>query len=95
MVSFTFTDNNIRGGQSTTGYLDITAGVTENGETRMLTVNRLIFDNEKGGPVAGLNVNNTAFTEYVASAVPEPSSLGLLALGAGGLLARRRVKRSA
>jgi len=33
---------------------------------------------------------NATFTAAEVSAVPEPSSLGLLALGAGGLLARRR-----
>jgi hypothetical protein len=89
LVAVSFTDAGIRSGAQTLGYLDMTASATALGEKR-ITVNRLIFDQDTGGTIAGLNVSDTAFTEYVASAVPEPSSLGLLALGAGGLLARRR-----
>jgi hypothetical protein len=67
-----------------------------------VTVNRLIFDDATGGTIDGLNANTT-YTTYVAppagggtSAVPEAStSLGLLALGAGGILTRRRQKRAA
>jgi hypothetical protein len=71
------------------------------GENRV-TVHRLIFNKDTGGTIAGLNVNST-YTTYGAppagggtSAVPEAStSLGLLALGAGGILTRRRQKRAA
>ena len=95
LVPVTFTDTNIRMGASTTGYLDITASATQPGEKR-ITVHRLIFDEDTGGAVAGLNVSDAAFTEYTLSAVPEPgSNLALLALGAGGLTLRRRLKRAA
>jgi hypothetical protein len=88
LVAVTFSDFGIRSGAPTLGYLDMTASATARGEKR-ITVNRLIFDQDTGGTIAGLDVNTT-YATYVASAVPEPSSLGLLALGAGGLLARRR-----
>ncbi len=52
-------------------------------------INRLIFDDESTTAPAGV-VSGVAEAEF--SAVPEPSSLSLLALGAGGLLARRRRK---
>jgi hypothetical protein len=50
-------------------------------------LSRLIFDdaNTTRPAFASIPGAQTAW-----SAVPEPSSLGLLALGAGGLLARRR-----
>jgi hypothetical protein len=88
LVALSFTDTGIRAGAQTTGYLDMTATATAGGEKR-ITVNRLIFDDATGGAITGLNVNTT-YATYGAAAVPEPSGLALLALGAGGLLARRR-----
>ena len=95
LVSFSFSDANIRSGAQTTGYLDMIAEATYEGESRV-TVSRLIFDDATGGTLGGLSVDDAAHSEYVVSAVPEAStSLGLLALGAGGLLTRRRLKRAA
>jgi hypothetical protein len=87
-----FSDSNIRGGEVMIGYLDITAVSNFEGEQRV-TVHRLIFDDDTGGAISGLNVTDPAFSEFAA--IPEPSSLGLLALGAGGLLARRRREKAA
>jgi hypothetical protein len=50
---------------------------------------RFIFDDASGVAPTGVSHSSAAYPEYGA-AVPEPSGLGLLALGAGGLLARRR-----
>ncbi len=95
LVEVQFTDSNIRGGAATTGYLDITASATQPGE-KIITVMRLIFDDVTGDTIGGLNATDAAFTEYTLSAVPEPgSNLALLALGAGGLTLRRRLKRAA
>jgi hypothetical protein len=95
LVPISFTDANVRGGAPTLGYLDLMASAISPDRGR-ITVNRLVFDDATGGTIAGLNVSDAAFTEYSTSAVPEAStSLGLLALGAGGILTRRRSKRAA
>jgi hypothetical protein len=60
-------------------------------------LHRFIFDDTTGAAPVGVTTATTGLSEYGAtSAVPEAStSLGLLALGAGGLLTRRRQKRAA
>jgi len=82
-----FSDTNIRSGALTNGWLDITGYAVEPG-VKELTVHRLIFDDASASAPTGLSSSSTGITEW--SAVPEPSSLVLLTLGAGGLLARRR-----
>ena len=108
LVPVKFTDNNIRGGQMTDGWLGVSTFRSQTTGEKSLTVNRLIFDH--GGAILETNPGAAgsifpiptlhfvpAFPEYDASTsgVPEPSSLGLLALGAGGLLARRRRSQAA
>ena len=45
---------------------------------------------------SGVAYTDSAYPEWQVSAVPEPgSNLALLALGAGGLTLRRRLKRTA
>ncbi len=88
VTPFSITDDNVRGGLPTVGWLDVTATGRVSGEQGRVEWHRFIFDASTGVAPVGVSHADTAYPEYVA--VPEPSSLGLLALGAGGLLARRR-----
>jgi PEP-CTERM motif len=89
-VPMTFSDANIRNGAQSTLYIEYVSLPRDfnNGVEGFMGVSRLVFDNSTGGSILGLSVTDPAFPEYAV--IPEPSSLGLLALGAGGLLARRR-----
>jgi hypothetical protein len=59
-------------------------------------VHRLIFDDASATAPTGVTSASTGIPEWQVSAVPEPgSNLALLALGAGGLTLRRRLKRAA
>jgi len=81
-----FTDARINGGESTQGYLEVHAFNTASKHVVELT--RLVFNpNSTTMGTSGLSTSTT-YTAWTA--VPEPSSFGLLALGAGGLFARRR-----
>jgi hypothetical protein len=84
-----FNDTQINGGVLTEGWVDVEAwGDTVGSERARVQFHRLIFDDASTTAPTGLTSASTGIQEW--SAVPEPSSLALLALGAGGLLARRR-----
>ncbi len=82
----TFSDPDINNGNPTGGWLQVNAFNTS-ATSHTVQLSRLIFDDEITLRPFFASVPG-AQTEW--SAVPEPSSFALLALGAGGLLARRR-----
>lgn len=85
-----FTDIRINGGAATQGFLQVEAtAIYALGGTVVLT--RLVFDDTSTTlGTAGLS---ETYTEW--QAVPEPSGLALLALGASGLLLRRNRAQAA
>ena len=90
MVFFSLHDSGVNGGAATAGWLDVVATGRSSGEFARIEVLRFIFDDVVGSPApTGVSHASGAFTEFGA-AVPEPSGLGLLALGAVGVVARRR-----
>ena len=90
LVAFTLYDSGVNGGAATSGWLDVVATGRGSGEFGRIEVLRFIFDDVVGSPApTGVSHASAAFTEFGA-AVPEPSGLGLLALGAVGVVARRR-----
>ena len=90
LVSFTLHDSGVNGGAATSGWLDVVATGRSLGEFGRIEVLRFIFDDVVGSPApTGVSHASAAFTEFGA-AVPEPSGLVLLALGAVGVVARRR-----
>jgi hypothetical protein len=92
-----FTDSRINAGATTDGKLELTSRRQAGGEY-VVQIHRLIFDDASTAAPTGLptDLNTIPLWSASISAVPEAStSLGLLALGAGGLLTRRRQKRAA
>jgi len=84
----TFTDARINGGAVTQAYLQVEAR-NFSSSSHEISLLRVIFDDASTTrPTGNFAALSQTFTEF--SAVPEPSGLSLLALGAGGLLARRR-----
>lgn len=81
----------MNGGFVTNGWLDVSA--TSGPAGQQVRIHRLIFDDASVTAPTGVTSSSPTFTEW--QAIPEPSSLGLLALGAGGLLARRRREKTA
>jgi hypothetical protein len=94
LVSFSFVDSRIGVG-SINGWLDVAA--FSSSSEKLVQIHRLIFDDASTTAPTGLTSASTGIAAWSStSAVPEAStSLGLLALGAGGLLTRRRLKRAA
>ena len=86
-----FTDSRINGGASTRGYLEVNA-FNSSSTDHTIALTRLVFDNASTTLAAGGLSTSTVYSAFVpVTVVPEPStSFGLLALGAGGLLIRRR-----
>ena len=97
LISLIFRDTRINHGESTAGWLDVTATAkTGAGSFTELQIHRLIFSDASTTAPPGVAYTDGAYTEWQVSAVPEPgSNLALLALGAGGLTLRRRLKRAA
>jgi hypothetical protein len=90
----TFTDQRINGGSPTGAWLQVNAFNTS-ATSHTVELSRLIFDDESTTRPGFGSVPDVQ-TEWQVSAVPEPgSNLALLALGAGGLTLRRRLKRAA
>ena len=94
LLPIAFSDSRINAGATTSGWLDV--GALAGATLLEVQIHRLFFDNESTTAPTGLTWESTGIPGWQVSAVPEPgSNLALLALGAGGLTLRRRLKRAA
>jgi hypothetical protein len=91
LSAVTFSDARINGGAQTGGWVQVNAFNTS-ATSHTVELSRLIFDDASVTRPAFATIPGVQ-TEF--SIVPEPSSFALLALGAGGLLARRRRAKAA
>jgi hypothetical protein len=84
LIAITFTDVNYGG--LIQGWLDVSV----DGFNTAITLQRIIWDDANLDTAPAVSATDPAFA--TATPVPEPSGLALLALGAGGLITRRRRK---
>ena len=94
VTKVSFSDSWINTGGLSGGWLDVTARSGSDGVS--FQIHRLIFDDASLNVAEGITASSTGITDVThIYHIPEPSSLGLLALGAGGLMMRRRRSQAA
>ena len=84
------TDSRINGGATTQGYLEVIAEGSMFSGGPSITFGRFVYDNVNTTLDPSLVDVGSTYTTATFGAVPEPSSLGLLGLGAGLAWFRRR-----
>ena len=99
LIAITFINSTINGGAATDGFVQARA-YNLDADSHFVEFQRIVFDDastsEPLGVVSGgSNTLIGSVENGVFTAVPEPSSLALLALGAGGVILRRQRKQSA
>jgi PEP-CTERM motif len=93
LYEFTFTDSRVNSGNPTAAFLDMTAyGDASDLEVQ---IHRVIFDDSSIALPSGVTSADAAYPEAFPAVAEPGSNLALLALGAGGLTLRRRLKRAA
>ncbi|MFC5050040.1 PEP-CTERM sorting domain-containing protein [Rubritalea spongiae] len=92
LIDIQFTDERINGGATTNAWLDVTVKNVST-TNHSVSLNRVVFDDAGTAAPDGIVAGGLAEEEWTT--VPEPSSLAMLALGAGGLLVRRKREAAA